>query len=86
MSEKKTHRLVKEPKISARNLADFMDASETARRTLVRDCKFRPIGRITQHNEAKLSISKFIRSRMSDTQTLRTLRTIIATRSAEVSA
>ena len=70
MSGKKTHRLVKKPKISAKDLAEFMDASETAKRTIIRACKFRSIGRITQHKDAKLSISKFIRSGSSDTSPL----------------
>lgn len=71
MSEKKTHRVVKNPTISARDLADFMEASETARRTIVRDCKFRAIARITQHNEAKQSVSRFIRDGHADAATLR---------------
>lgn len=71
MTEKKTHRVVKNPTISARDLADFMEASETARRTIVRDCKFRAIARITQHNEAKQSVSRFIRGGHGDVATLR---------------
>jgi hypothetical protein len=60
-SDKKTHRLVKNPQISARFLADFMAASEQAKRTIVRKCKFQAIGRVVQHDEAKAAISKFIR-------------------------
>lgn len=71
MPEKKTHRLVKNPAISGKELADYMAASEVARRTIVRDCKFRPIARITQHNEAKLEVSKFIRGSREDTSSLR---------------
>lgn len=70
MSEKKTHRLVKNPAMTAKELADYMVASEVARRTIVRDCKFRPIARITQHNEAKLVVSKFIRGGGGDTKPL----------------
>ena len=61
-----THRLVKEPRMTAKELADFMVASETARRTLVRNCKFRPIARVTQHNLAKQCLSKFFREGRSD--------------------
>ena len=70
MSDKKTHRVVNNPSISARDLAEYMEASETAKRTIVRDCKFRPIARITQHNEAKQSVSRFIRTSESDTSRL----------------
>lgn len=62
----KTHRLVKDPRMSAKELADFMVASETARRTLIRNCKFRSIARVTQHNLAKQCVSKFIRDGRSD--------------------
>ena len=62
----KTHRLVNEPKMSAKELADFMIASEMARRTLIRNCKYRPIARVTQHNLAKQCLSKFIRGGHSD--------------------
>lgn len=60
MSDKKTHRLVKTPKMSARYLADYMAATERGRRRIVRDCKYRPIARIIQHDRAKNAVSKFI--------------------------
>lgn len=66
----KTHREVKEPKISFRFLADFMAASSTAQRSIVRSCKYPPIARLVQHNEAKLTIAKFIRSENPDTTEL----------------
>lgn len=68
--KKKTHRLVKNPAMSAKELADYIVASEVARRTIVRDCKFRPIARITQHNEAKMAVSKFIRGDRESTSSL----------------
>ena len=55
--EQKTHREVPEPEISVRHLADFMAASERARRTIVEGCKYRPIARLVQHKEATLAIS-----------------------------
>lgn len=58
--QKKTHREVKKPQISARFLADYMAASETAKRTIVRNCKYQPIARVIQHDEAKAIVSKFI--------------------------
>lgn len=66
MSQQNTHRKVKQPQISARYLADYMAASETAKRTIVRNCKFQPIARVVQHDEAKVFISKFIRERNPD--------------------
>lgn len=56
-----THREVKKPQISARDLADYMAAGtrERAKRRIIRDCKYRAIGRIIQHDEAKITISNF---------------------------
>jgi hypothetical protein len=62
--------MVNEPKISARYLADFMAASERGRRTIVRGCKYQPIARIVQHDEAKATVSKFLRDGDSNTATL----------------
>jgi hypothetical protein len=61
MLQEKTHRLVKNPQISARYLADYMAGSERARRTIVQNCKYQPTARVIQHNEAKTIISKFVR-------------------------
>jgi hypothetical protein len=58
---KKTHRVVNEPQISGRYLADYMAATDVARRTILMGCKFRPIARVIQHAEAKLHIGKFLR-------------------------
>jgi hypothetical protein len=66
MSGQKTHRYVSEPRIGVRYLADYMVASEIARRRIVRDSKYRPIGRILQHAEARSAVSKFIRDGGSD--------------------
>lgn len=62
MSDKKTHRLVNDPKISARYLADYMAASDIKKRSIISACKYQPIARVIQHNEAKQTISKFLRS------------------------
>ena len=70
MPAQKTHRMVNEPKISARYLADFMAASERGRRTIVRGCKYQPIARLVQHDEAKSTVSKFLREKDSNTATL----------------
>ena len=42
----KTHNVLKSPKISLRYLADYMAASEKARRTIIRGCKYQPIARV----------------------------------------
>lgn len=61
MSEDKTHREVKKPQISARYLADYMAATQTAGRTIIRGCKYQPIARVVQHDEAKAAVGKAIR-------------------------
>lgn len=69
--EQKTHREVREPEISVRHLADFMAASERARRTIVEACKYRPIARLVQHKEATITISGAIQKGALDKQTLK---------------
>lgn len=71
MEPKKTHREVKKPQISVRYLADYMAASETAKRTIVQKCKYQPIAKVVQHDEAKISIAKFIRTGSRDINQLR---------------
>ncbi len=69
----KTHREVKDPKISLRFLADYMAAmaaSSTAQRSILRGCKYPPIARLIQHKEAKQIVSKFVRSGNTDTTEL----------------
>jgi hypothetical protein len=61
MSEKKTHREIKTPQISLRFLADYMEASQLAARTIARSCKYQPIARVVQHDAAKAATSKLIR-------------------------
>lgn len=58
---KKTHRMVNEPQISGRFLADYMAASDVRRRSILQSCKFPAIARVIQHNEAKLLIGKHLR-------------------------
>ncbi|OYZ90442.1 hypothetical protein [Reyranella sp.] len=70
MLAKKTHREVKSPQISARYLADYMSASETAKRTIIRGCKYQPIAKIVQHNRAKAAISHFLSNGSSDATAL----------------
>lgn len=62
MSESPTHRLVKTPKINSRYLSDYMVASERAKRTIIRDCKYRKIARAIQHDRAKAFITNALRS------------------------
>ena len=52
----KTHREVKDPRITFRFLADYMAASSTSQRTILKGCNILPIARLVQHNEAKLTI------------------------------
>lgn len=60
--DKKTHRLVKNPQISSRYLADYMAATEIGRRNILTACKYQAIARVVQHDEAKQTISKFFRA------------------------
>lgn len=64
--EKKTHRLVKNPQISARFLADYMSGSDIKRRSILIGCKYQALARVIQHDEAKRSVSNFLRSENPD--------------------
>ena len=66
MTDQKTHRLQINPRMTVRDLADYMAASETAQRTVVRDCRFQARARVIQHDEAKSTVSKFIRDKDTD--------------------
>ena len=62
MSESPTHRMVNTPKINSRYLSDYMVASERAKRTIIRDCKYRKIARAIQHDRAKAFITNALLS------------------------
>jgi hypothetical protein len=64
-------RLVKNPQISARYLADYMCASEVARRGIVQRCRYRAIARVIQHDEAKVAIGRYFQARDPDIEALR---------------
>jgi hypothetical protein len=70
----KTHCEVTKPEVSIRYLADYMAAlgrsSHRSGRRIIRDCKYRPIGRIVQHAEAQAELSTFICSNPPDTAPL----------------
>lgn len=59
---KKTHVERKSPQISLARLADYMAASEQAKRTIARTCKYRAIARVIQHNDAKAVIANWLRT------------------------
>ena len=61
MPGEKTHREVKNPEISARYLADYMASSQKAGRSLIRNCRYKSIARVIQHNSAKAAVSRFLR-------------------------
>lgn len=54
----KTHRTVKNPRLSDNKLADYMSASEQARRGILRSCKYQAITAVIQHNDAKKIIAE----------------------------
>lgn len=66
MPENHTHRLVKHPKVNGRYLADYMNASERAKRTIIRGCKFPPIAKLLQHHLAKGFITDFLQKGSTD--------------------
>lgn len=57
---KKTHYVVKEPTIPVQYLADYMAASNQARRGIVRACKYKSMARTLQHQLARKIISDHI--------------------------
>ncbi len=67
---KKTHVEVKAPEIDVRNLADYMAASERKRRSIIEGCKFRPIARLLQHREARITVASALRRHETDPQVL----------------
>lgn len=66
MAPQKTHRESKRPQVSARHLADYMAATETAKRTIIRSCKYQTIARVVQHDEAKQAVGRFLRTQESN--------------------
>lgn len=57
---KKTHRLVASPEITLPKLAEYMAASDQARRTILRNCKYASIARYMQHKIAKKTLASHI--------------------------
>jgi hypothetical protein len=53
MSGGKTHIRHDRPRMAARDLADYMAASEVSKRTIVRNSKFEPLLRVAHHDEAR---------------------------------
>lgn len=62
MPDKPTHRVVESPKVHGRYLSDYMNASERAKRTIIRTCKYPPIARLLQHHIAKSFITNFLKN------------------------
>lgn len=70
-TQTKTHTLIKEPRISVARLADYMAASEQLKRSIISSCKYRPIARVIQHDDAKVMIAKYIRESNRNVTTLK---------------
>ncbi len=66
MTEGKTHILHDRPRMAARDLADYMAASEVSKRTIVRNSKYEPLLHVTHHDEARAVVAKFIADRDTD--------------------
>lgn len=58
--EKKTHRAVVKPEIPVQYLADYMAASDQARRSIVQKSKYKSLARLFQHQIARKTISDHI--------------------------
>lgn len=69
--DKPTHILVSAPEITVRYLADYMPASERKKRTIVASCKYRPIAKLLQHKEARLTVASALRKGEKDPLTLK---------------
>jgi hypothetical protein len=83
VEDQKTHRLVAKPTINVRFLADYMAASDQARRTIIRGCKYRTIARLVQHDEAKLAVSKYMLDGTGDPNGLKAAADFIRTKLAD---
>lgn len=70
--QNKTHDVRAKPGMSANVLADYMAASEQAKRSILRGCKFRPRARVIQHLDARESIADSLSSGDGDEEALRT--------------
>jgi hypothetical protein len=67
---KKTHTEVKSPRLSVAKLADYMAASEQARRGVIQSCKYQAKARVVQHDEAKAITAGYLRRGGGDTAPL----------------
>ena len=66
MAGAKTHIRHDRPRMAARDLADYMAASEVSKRTIVRNSKFEPLLHVAHHDEARAVVAKFIADRDTD--------------------
>ncbi|PVM83349.1 hypothetical protein DDF62_25230 [Caulobacter radicis] len=57
--------------MSAARLADYMAASEQARRSIVQSCKYRPTVRVIQHVEARAAVTSALLSGSVDVSALK---------------
>lgn len=62
MSGRATHREAGRMRISLRYLAEYMEASERARNSILRRAKYPAIARVVQHDDALAAVATFIRS------------------------
>lgn len=60
LEPKKTHREVKNPRLSDNKLADYMAASEQARRGILRSCKYQAKTAVIQHQDARKIVAESI--------------------------
>jgi hypothetical protein len=78
----KTHVLMPDPEIDIRYLADYMAGSERKKRTIVSGCKYRPIARMLQHKDARLTIASALRKGEATKENLKERATFIRSKLA----
>lgn len=71
MVEKPTHREVKHPRLSDNKLADYMSASEQARRGILQSCKYQRKTAVIQHQDARKMIAESMVNGNLDTDALK---------------
>lgn len=66
----KTHREIKDPRLSDNKLADYMGASEQRKRSILQSCKYQRIAAVIQHHDARKMIADSMTSGNIDVKML----------------
>lgn len=66
MPDKPTHRLQSTPQMRSQDFAEYMAASDRAKRSILQRCKYRSLARMVQHREARIAIARWLREGNGD--------------------